>query len=84
MTVRLVKPVIICLPHQSPVPVSETACGDPAALSVKLTEALSVPMLVGLKAMESTQLAPGAKVLPQLLVWDQLASILMFWMVTGV
>lgn len=32
-------------------------------------------MLVGLKAMESTQLAPGAKVLVQLLVWENAAGL---------
>lgn len=75
MMARLLKTVIIYIPHQSPVPASETACGEPTALSVKLTEAFNVPMPVGLKTIESTQLAPGAKVLPQLLVWENDAGL---------
>ena len=53
---------------QSPVPVSEIVWGEPLALSVILREATNVPFTVGLKTTEIAQLAPGAKVVPQLWV----------------
>ena len=56
---------------QSPVPVSEIVWGEPLALSVILREATNVPFTVGLKTTEIAQLAPGAKVVPQLWVsWN--------------
>lgn len=49
------------------VPVSATVCGEPVALSVKLSVAESAPAAVGLKVTEMVQEPPAAK-LPQLLV----------------
>ena len=54
--------------YQSPVPVSEIVCGEPVALSAKLKEAISAPFEVGSKITAIEQLAPAAKVLPQVLV----------------
>jgi hypothetical protein len=52
----------------TPVPVSATVCGEPVALSAKLSEALSAPAAVGLKVTETVQDPPAAR-FPQLLVW---------------
>jgi hypothetical protein len=48
-----------------PVPLSETFCGLPIALSVMLSAALRVPVAVGLKVTLKVQLAPAASELPQ-------------------
>ena len=48
-----------------PVPLSDTCCGLPAALSVTLRAALRVPLAVGLKVTLIVQLAPAASELPQ-------------------
>jgi hypothetical protein len=52
----------------TPVPVSETVCGLPLALSAIETEAVRVPEAVGLKVMLIEQLAPAATLDPQLSV----------------
>jgi hypothetical protein len=46
-----------------PVPVRETLCGLPAALSVTVTLAVRVPIAVGLNVTLIVQLAPAARVL---------------------
>ena len=46
-----------------------TVCGDPVTLSDMLSEAVRVPVAVGLKAIEMLHLAPAATLLPQLFVW---------------
>jgi hypothetical protein len=51
-----------------PVPLRETECGDPGALSVKTTAALRAPAAVGLKVTEIVQLAPAARLAPQVVV----------------
>ena len=48
-----------------PVPLSDTCCGLPMALSVKLRDALRVPLAVGLKVTLIVQLAAAASELPQ-------------------
>ena len=48
-----------------PVPLSDSCCGLPAALSVMLNAALRVPLAVGLKVTLMVQLALAAKELPQ-------------------
>ena len=48
-----------------PLPLSDTCCGLPAALSVTLRDALRVPLAVGLKVTLIVQLAPTANELPQ-------------------
>ena len=45
----------------------ETACGAPAALSLTLSDAVRVPLAVGLKMILTLQVAPAANELPQ--VW---------------
>ena len=51
-----------------PVPVKPTDCGLPEALSVMLTEALRVPVAVGLNVTLIEQLAPAATLVPQVFV----------------
>jgi hypothetical protein len=46
-----------------PLPVSETVCGLPLALSVTDTLALRLPLAVGLNVTEIVQFAPAASVL---------------------
>lgn len=53
-----------------PIPVSETLCGEAAALSTRVSAALSVPAAVGLKVTERVQVALTASALPQLLVCE--------------
>jgi hypothetical protein len=48
-----------------PVPDNATICGEPAALSVASRLAVSVPTATGLNATDSVQLAPAARVVPQ-------------------
>jgi hypothetical protein len=52
----------------TPVPVRAKACGELAALSVKLSEAESAPAAKGLKMIETVQEAVAASDAPQLLV----------------
>src|SRR5579863_8198268 len=54
-----------------PVPVSETVCGLPAALSATDTLAVRVPELAGLKVTLMVQLAPAATEVPQVLVSEK-------------
>ena len=51
-----------------PVPERLTDCGLPLALSVMLTEAVSLPVADGVKVTVIVQLAPAASELPQVLV----------------
>jgi len=80
-----------------PVPVRLTLCRPPAALSVKLTAAVRVPLARGLKVTLTVQLAPAATLVPQLLVWAKSpefvpataipvmlkAALPVLWIVTG-
>jgi hypothetical protein len=54
--------------HYFPVPLRFTACGEVAALSVTVNEAVAAPVALGLKVMEIVQLAAGATVVPQVVV----------------
>ena len=54
-----------------PVPVSATVCGEPDALSVKLTAADSAPVAVGLNPTVMMQLAAAARLAPQVLVCEK-------------
>jgi len=55
-------------PAATPVPVSETGCGDPNALSATSSEADSAPTVNGLNVTVIAQLAPAAKLVPHVLV----------------
>jgi hypothetical protein len=46
-------------PEEAPVPDNATVCGDPAAVSVYVTTALSAPALAGSNSIEFVQLAPA-------------------------
>lgn len=48
-----------------PVPLSDTCCGLPESLSVRLSAALRMSVAVGLKVTLIVQLAPAASELPQ-------------------
>ncbi len=51
-----------------PIPVSDTVCGLPLALSVTLNDAVRVPEAVGLKVTLKVQLAPAASEVPHVVV----------------
>ena len=55
----------------APVPVKPTDCGLPVALSVRVTEALRAPLAVGLNVTLIEQLAPAARVAPQVVVSEK-------------
>lgn len=59
--------VAVAVPGESlaPRPETETSCGLPLALSVKVSAAVRVPEVVGLKRMVTVQLAEAASVEPQ-------------------
>jgi hypothetical protein len=57
-----------------PVPVSETAWGDPAALSAMEREAVRLPAEAGVKATVMVQVAAAASDAPQLLVCAKLPA----------
>jgi hypothetical protein len=52
-----------------PVPLRDTDCGLPAALSEMLSTAVRVPDAVGLNVTLMLQLAPAAKEVPHVSVW---------------
>jgi len=52
-----------------PAPERLTACGLPKALSVKVSDAVRLPLAVGAKVTLIVQLAPGASEPPQVLAW---------------
>ena len=52
-----------------PVPVSETVCGLPLALSVTETAPVREPVAVGVKITEIVHVPAAATVAPQVLVW---------------
>src|SRR5579859_1969960 len=52
-----------------PIPVSVTVCGLLAALSLTVRVPVCEPALRGLKTTLIVQLAPAARLVPQLLVW---------------
>jgi len=54
-----------------PVPLRDTVCGLPAALSAIETEAARLPCAVGLKVTLMVQLAPATTLDPQLLVCEK-------------
>ncbi len=51
-----------------PMPLRETVCGLPVALSVMLTDALRWPVAVGVKVTLMVQFAPALTLEPQVLV----------------
>jgi len=59
-----------------PVPVSETVCGLPLALSVTEIVPVTVPFATGRKVTEMLQLVPATMVAEQVLVWAKPALIL--------
>ena len=58
----------------TPVPVTVTLCGEPAALSAMATEADRLPAAEGLKVTETVQLAAAAMLAAQVFVWLKSAA----------
>ena len=52
-----------------PVPLNETVCGAPPALSVIVRVPVRLPDTVGVKVTATLQAAAGARLAPQVLVW---------------
>ncbi len=69
---------------ETPVPVSETVCGLPVALSVMLSAPVLVPVAVGRNVTRMAQLAPAARLEPQVLVWEKSPLVLMLLMLSVV
>ncbi len=60
----------VTIPALTPVPMSGTLCGEPAAESLTSRVAVRTPAAVGVNVTATEQLAPAAKIVPQLLdVW---------------
>jgi len=55
------------------VPLSETVCGLPTALSVNVTVPVRLPAVLGASVTLIAQFAPAARVAPQVLVWAKFA-----------
>jgi hypothetical protein len=60
-----------------PVPVSETVCGEPLALSVIVRVPVSEPATVGVDVTEAVQFPPAARLEPQVFVAAKLLDALM-------
>jgi len=58
--VRVVGETVTVSGAATPVPVSETSCGEPVALSATESEAVSAPAAAGLNSTEIVQLAEAA------------------------
>ena len=66
-----------------PVPIRLTSCGLPGALSVIDSVPVRVPICVGLKVTLIVQLAPAAKLEPQVCVWWKSLLATMLLMESG-
>ena len=58
-----------------PVPLRDTPCGLPEALSVRVSVPVREPAAVGVKVTFTVQLLLAARELPQLLLWAKLPEI---------
>ena len=58
-----------------PVPCSVTLCGEPPPLSLMASDALRVPVALGVKVTEIVQLCPPKRLDPQLLPWAKSAAL---------
>ena len=59
-----------------PVPLRDTVCGLPEALSVTVSVPVREPAAVGVKVTLTVQLLLAAREVPQLLLWAKLPEIL--------
>jgi hypothetical protein len=66
-----------------PVPVSDTLCWLPEALSVTVTEPDRIPVAVGVKVTLIEQFAPAASVVPQVFVWAKFPVLVIAEIVSG-
>src|SRR5438874_11997464 len=68
--VRLAGDTVNCGLPDAPVPESDAVCGLLAAESVSVSVPVRVPAAVGVNVTFTVQLAPAAKLAPQLFVWE--------------
>src|SRR5438270_12419178 len=69
--VKLLGVTVKCEELEAPVPVSDTFCGLLEAESVSVSVPVRVPPAVGVKVTLTVQLAPAARLLPQLLFCEK-------------
>jgi hypothetical protein len=62
-------------PTATPVPLRAAVWGEPAALSVTVTDAERAPTACGVNLTEIVQLAPAATLVPHVLVWLKSATL---------
>src|SRR5207249_2971720 len=67
-----------------PVPLNPAVCGVPPASSLTLSVPVCRPVTVGVNVTLMAQLAPAAKVLPQLLLWAKSPLAVILVTVRGV
>ena len=83
LNVKLVGVTVNCGVLEAPVPVSDTFCGLLEAESVSVSVPVRVPPAVGVKVTLTVQLAPAARLLPQLLVCEKSPLVVMELNVTA-
>jgi hypothetical protein len=66
-----------------PVPVRDTLCGLPEALSLTVTDPARIPTTVGVKVTLIEQLAPTASVVPHVFVSAKLPVLVIAEIVSG-
>ena len=83
LNVKLVGVTVNCGELEAPVPVSDTFCGLLEAESVSVSVPVRVPPAVGVKVTLTVQLAPAARLPPQLLVCEKSPLVVMELNVTA-
>ena len=83
LNVKLVGVTVNCGELEAPVPVSDTFCGLLEAESVSVSVPVRVPPAVGVKVTLTVQLAPAARLLPQLLLCEKSPFVVMELNVTA-
>src|SRR5437868_14330879 len=81
--VKLLGVTVNCGGLEAPVPVSDTFCGLLEAESVRVSVPVRVPPAVGVKVTLTVQLAPAARLLPQLLLCEKSPLVVMELNVTA-
>ena len=83
LNVKLLGVTVNCGVLEAPVPVSDTFCGLLEAESVRVSVPVRVPPAVGVKVTLTVQLAPAARLLPQLLLCEKSPLVVMELNVTA-
>jgi len=73
------------MPHcpATPLPLSETVCGDPGAPSAMVSVPNTLPVAVGVNVTLTVQLAPDARSVAQSLVCSKFAVVATLAMFSG-